>query len=140
MKLPVKITIARSTGGRTADTIVIELTDPKSGIQFMRGEMKMEDFAAALTGHGYCDVDAELRSLANVGKTHVREKRQAIYPHEDGYYSREGREAVREWLDANKQEPGWILDTYLGAQNSIVLHDSKVIVNYHVHKFVEDTK
>ena len=62
-----KITISRTTGRKTENTIRIRIEDDSSSITFLETEMSLEDFALALTGQGYIDCNFELQGIQNVG-------------------------------------------------------------------------
>lgn len=129
MKIKAKITISRNSN----NVIKVRLVDEASQAEFFDGELSLADFASAVTGLSYVEMDAEVRGLGNVGKLKVRETRSIVCPLPS--YSRDD---LRKWLTANGQEEGWILDAHLGSQNSISTNkEGKTVLNYSVHKFVE---
>jgi hypothetical protein len=130
VKIKAKITMARMYGGGDP-SICIEISDDASGIQFFDGTMTLERFAEAVTGHGCVEIDAEVRGLENIGKKRIVELRQITCPLET--FSTEKLEA---WLVENGQEPGWILNSYLRSQKSVVHRKGETILNYSVCKYV----
>jgi hypothetical protein len=95
-------------------------------------EMKLADFAAALTGLAFVPGDMRVAGLAVVGKQRVSERRSIECPL-DTYDKKE----LSQWLVENAQEEGWTLNTYLGSQTSVTRRDDKTILQYSVTKFVE---
>jgi len=73
-----KVTISRISPN---NTIHIQIEDSKSGIIFVRAEMRPEDFGKALTGLSYQDCMFELYKIESVGKT--REVKVEFVPFED---------------------------------------------------------
>ena len=63
-----KITISRTTSSKTGNTIRIKMEDDSSSITFLEAEMRLEDFALALTGMGYIDCNFKLHGVENIGK------------------------------------------------------------------------
>ena len=127
-----KITISRGSD----DSIRIELMDEASGISFFRGHMTAEDFGNAVTGLGRQPVyRSEVCSTENVGKKKIVENRRAECPLDTC-----DKEKLKEWLRENCQEPGWIIDLYLGSQRSVAHNNGKTILNYSVYKYVIPSK
>lgn len=67
MQLQGKITISRTGRTDCAASMRIEIQDVASRVSFVIGEMSMEDFAMAITGHGYMPIKMEIRGLDVVG-------------------------------------------------------------------------
>lgn len=59
-----RISISRNNNG----IIKIEIADKKSSIVFLKADMDMRDFAAAVTGLSYQDCEFELVQSNNIGK------------------------------------------------------------------------
>jgi len=131
MKIEAKITISKPQCSSGERYISIAIEDDASHLRFFQGKMSLEDFADCLTGHSYCTIEGEVGGLSNVGKTKVMERRTLECPL-SGY----GKGEDETWLIANGQEEGWILDSYLGSQNSVSHKDGKKFLNYSVHKYV----
>lgn len=123
-----KLSISRNSN----DIINIRLDDVNSKTEFVSVDVTPEDFAYALTGLARQDVSITVRDLELVGKRRIVESRQATTTLKsykiDDYVK---------WLEENCQEDGWILDTYLGSQNSIVYKNDSVIINYTVVRYEE---
>ena len=62
-----KISISKVTGPNVR-YVEIELTDTKSGIEFMHVHITLEAFAEAITGSGSQSCTFELSGMCNVGK------------------------------------------------------------------------
>jgi hypothetical protein len=130
MDIECKVSISR----RSDNVICIAVEDATSHVRFLELEMTLEAFAMAITGHGYMDAAGEVHGLEVVGKRRIAEDRQAIYP---GSYI-DKRDAMSAWLEANCQEDGWILDTYLGSQGSVAsIPGGGVKLNYRVVRFAD---
>ena len=133
MKTKGKITISRPLYGDGQNSISIEVTDELSGMRFLGVKLSYEAFAEAITGLGYRPCEIETRGLENLGKVRVCQPR-SIDVLDIGY----GKEGYQTWLEQNAQEEGWILDTYLGSQNSIQhLPNGMKRLNYSVTQYVE---
>lgn len=127
------VSISKAYGSREDDKVVrIRVTDDASSVEFAVIEMTVEDFALAVFGLSHVPADFTLRSPELVGKTRIISRRQVVCP-----LKTYDRAELAKWLAENCQEPGWLLDTYLGAQNSVVTVDGKTILNYSVRKFIE---
>lgn len=125
-----QLTISRCSDG----TITIRLEDKASRIEFFDGSISPEQFGEAVTGLASRPLTAEVRGMNFIGKRFVFEKRQVVYP---GLLW-DDREVMSTWLRQNCQEEGWIIDSYLGSQGSVVTRNDKVFLNYGVCKYVED--
>ena len=132
MNIKCNLHIGRPQGGNGPEVMTIEVTDRASNIQFLHLEVPLADFMKALTGQFITEVTGEVIGLSKVGKTRVTETRAIICPLKS--YK---RDELREWLEANGQEEGWIIDSYLGSQGSIASHQDGTLLSYRVHKFVE---
>jgi hypothetical protein len=135
-ELPVVVRFSRLMSNRDGDTMCLSLECRTSGIEFAEIEMSMEQFGKLVAG--CCDVrlEAELRGLEFVGKKLVRERRSVKCPLTE--YSA-GNNVYAKWLTDNCQEEGWMLDTYLGSQGSVVKKYDEPFsrVNYAVYKYVD---
>ena len=96
------------------DIIKISVVDEASRAQFLEIHLTPENFAMAVTGLSHMECDMEVRKLDVVGKKKYVEQRVTYCPLSD-----HNRTILGEWLLQNAQETGWIIDTYLGSQNSI---------------------
>ena len=74
-----------------------------------------------------------MRGLEHVGKKKVTEPRTAIAPKSIPSHS---RDELRAWLQENRQEDGWIIDSYLGSQNSVTRDQGETVLRYSVFKYV----
>ena len=127
-KLIGNISICRASDNR----VYIKIEDKNSHIQFVDASMSLEDFASAIIGMGMQKLDMEVRGLKNVGKVRVTEKRSIQCP-----LNTYDKNELKEWLVDNAQEQGWIINTYLGSQNSISRVNNITVLKYSVNKFVE---
>lgn len=132
MKIECNLHIGRPQGGNRPEVMTIEVTDRASNIQFLNLEVPLADFMKALTGQFLSTVSGEVLGLSEVGKTRVTEPREIVCP-----LTIYKREELREWLEANAQEDGWVIDSYLGSQGSISSHPDGTLLRYRVHKFIE---
>lgn len=131
MKFNGTISISRNSN----DLINIRIKDDPSRTEFIDVEMSMEDFAHAITGLSGVAVEGEVRGLDRIGKERVRESRSVLQPKE---LTHKPREKTVEWLKANCQEEGWILDTHLGSQGSLKSDGiGNTTINYSVYKYVD---
>jgi hypothetical protein len=124
------ICISRPPYGDGRDMIRISIRDDLSHSNFLIVEIPHADFAKAITGLGYVPIDMEIRNLSGVGKKLISEPRSVICPI-DTYQ----KDAYKAWLIDNMQEDGWIIDTYLGSQNSVVREGEKTTLNYSVYRY-----
>lgn len=126
-----KITISRPSYGSGKKKIAISVKDVKSVNKFLEIEMDYADFAEALTGLSEVPISFETRGLENVGKMRVVERRSVVVPQS---YS---RGHIQKYLVDNRQEEGWLLNTYLGSQNSVqfLQGTNTVQVNYTVMRY-----
>ena len=127
--LKAKVTISR----RSNDLVYLQIRDVSSNSDFVEVELELENYALLITGLSSIEGNMEVRGLANVGKTKVSESRSIVAPHL-GYETKK----FSEWLVANAQEEGWILNPYLSSQKSILNNsDGTKTINYTVYKFVD---
>lgn len=109
----------------------IDIRDETSREQIVKVTMTAEEFAFAITGMWSSDIKAEVgKHLDRVGKEKVVQTREAFYA------GPRDSEEIRKWMLENLQEPGWIIDTYIGSKKSIVPNGDHYIINYRVYKFV----
>jgi hypothetical protein len=128
----VSVTITRTTSNHRDDVIRLRFKDKSSRKTFVEVEMSLRGFAEAVTGLSEIEATAQVDGLEIVGKEKVIESRSVVCP-----ISSYDRGELRAWLEENCQEPGWILDTYLGSQKSVTHHDGKCILNYSVIRYEE---
>jgi hypothetical protein len=137
VNIEVKLTLSRTYGG-DGSTMRLSVEDPLSSIRFVEATLSMESYADLLTSRANVPATAEVRGLEFVGMRRVIEQREKTLPAD---MRREYRkDKLEEWLRENGEEPGWLLSTYLGSQNS-VSHDKdgNIVLRYSVHKFVPVT-
>lgn len=123
-----KITLSKYS----RSVVHIDIVDCTSGITFVSTELDLVNFAEMLTGLARVEATSIVRDLEYVGKKKITEKRSLIYSNKLA-----DRDEIKSFLIEKYQGDGWILDTYLGSQGSIVQVDDGVIVNYSVYKYVE---
>ena len=124
-----KVTISRCSD----DTVRIRFRDVASNIEFAEAIMTPEAFGYAITGLSEMEADLRVSGLQNVGKKRIVEQRQIDCP-----LKTFRKEELRAWLRENAQEEGWILNDYLGSQNSVSYPDGKTLLRYSVTKYVEE--
>jgi len=124
---------ARNSRSDSGDDYRLTVTDNSSRTRFLELRMTAKQFAEMLTSLHQSDVTAMVRGLDRVGKRRIREGRSAVCP--EKFWSREEQEA---WLVENCQEEGWILDSHLGSQSSVVHKDGQTVLRYSVFKFVDE--
>ena len=126
--IKVSMGIARSS----QDTYSFDIKDEASGQLIVKVEMTGEEFAQAITGWYQGGYDAKVGDLSVVGKLKVRESRSIYCP-----LITYTKEELTDWLKINCQEEGWILDPYLGSQQSVKYKNGEgCILNYSVFKYV----
>ena len=128
MKIIGEIGITRDNRG----VYYIRLEDSASSRQFVEVKLTAKQFAEAVTGLYVADVEMSVQHLDKVGKQRVRESRQVLCPL-DTY----DKDTLAQWLRDNCQEEGWMVEAYLGSQNSIKSVDGGKLLNYAVIKFVD---
>ncbi len=122
-----KITISRSSD----ETIRFQIEDAASHITFFSGSMTPEAFGSAITGLSHQEIEFNVRGTQHIGKKRVTERRSVLCP-----LKTYDRDLLRQWLNENMEEEGWMIDDYLGSQNSIVREGGEVRLNYRVIKYV----
>ena len=127
-----KLTISRPQYGDGRRKINLTIQDDASRIHFVGLEIDLDHMMEALTGFSYRPCDVEVRGLAYVGKTKVSERREIVCS-----LKTYNKEELSQWLEENAQEDGWVLDSYLGSQGSVVFSPEGTRLRYSVHKFVE---
>ena len=143
------ISFSRPQGGSYDETgrgghVNIAVKDANSRIEFLRVEVRLADFAEALMGLSHVPVKLNVRSLDLVGKTRITEPARftlkRAYLKEKGvdtYDKKALRKLIEQDPDGIFQRPGWTLDTYLGAQNSIVHTGEEITINSRYTSFEE---
>lgn len=127
MKIELRLSISRPSSGG----INIRIEDPLSHIEFIDATISCEEFAEAITGLQSRPMSAEIRGIENIGKKKIREERRIVCPL-DSY----DRKILESWLRNNAHEDGWIVDSYLGSQQSASYIDNKRVLDYAVYKFI----
>lgn len=123
-----EVSCCRSSDG----SIRLYVRDDASRLNVVELAMTPEQFAHIITGLFTSDVDAEFEHSDAIGLVRVQEERivQDPSPHST-------KSEKVQFLEENCQEEGWILDTYLGAQNSTYTSKAGIAcIRYHVYKFV----
>ncbi len=127
-----KITISRPSYGDGRDVINIQVRDDVSRIKFLDVEIDCADFARALTGLSETNCELTVRGLKSVGKVKIVETRTALCP-----TGLSGKESLSKWLEDNKQEDGWTLDSYLGNKTSVEYTENGSLLRYRVIKYIK---
>jgi hypothetical protein len=133
------------TGG-DGGYVSIELIDETSGISFLDIELSYEQFGRLVGSNGGVDCSYTVRGVENIGKKHEHKRGSVKMPASVyqkltagvGYDSRE--KALGQWIKENAKEEGWHIDTYLGAQGSIVgsgYGDEPVTLNFRYYRYVD---
>ena len=123
-----KVTISRASD----DIVRITVKDSASSIAFVVASMTAEAYGFAITGLAEQDASIEVNGLGYVGKQRITERREVVCP-----LTTYDRYALQEWLRANAQEEGWLLNSYLGSQSSVSHRDGKTLLRYSVTKYVD---
>jgi len=123
-----EIGITRNSNG----FVYIRIEDSSSHSQFVELKLTLEQFAEAVTGLHTSDVEMTVRNLDRVGKRRVREERSVVCP-----LNTYKKEEIRQWMADHCQEEGWVVDDYLGSQNSVKSVDGGTLLKYAVTKYVE---
>lgn len=129
MKIVGKLTISRNN----QDEIVIRITDDASRTQFVKASLDPHSYAMLITGLSEVEAECEVNNLDRVGKQKIIERRSIECP-----LNTYSKDELKAWLLENAQEEGWMLDTYLGSQDSVGCStNGGRILRYHVFKFIE---
>ena len=131
-KLPANLTISKVQSSRDDAYMSISITDTASGIKFTNVNVSLKQFMDALTGLSEVSCTHETRNTEYIGKHYVSEGRTITAPW-FGY----DKKAYKAWLISNAQEEGWILNSYLGSQDSVTYKDDSAILKYVVFKYVD---
>ena len=134
MKIEAALTISKVTCPHGDNYITIRIKDAKSLIEFVELEIKLQDFAEAITGLGYVPCSAEVHNLENVGKTYEHD--QIEFPLTK---INSGKERLKEALkDAEKHCPeGWTCSSYFGSQRSFFYRESKPWAQCSIYRWVD---
>lgn len=127
-----KLTISRPQRSDGVEMITIKVTDKLSRTRFLEVQMSPRDFTMAVTGMSEMECKLLVAGLENVGLEKIRESRTILCPVQT--YS---RATLEQWLVDSAQEPGWIIDPYLGSQNSQGTNSAgEKILRYAVYKYI----
>lgn len=126
-----KITISRPCFGDGRELMTIRVKDGLSNERFLEVQIGLAEFTQAITGMGEVPAKLIIQGLDRVGLKKQRERRKVEAP-----FKYANKEKLTNWLVDNCQEEGWILDTYLGSQDSIGFTDTGVLLRYSVYRFV----
>jgi len=118
------VTISRNS----KDMVNIAVKDEISKIRFLELSLTLEDFGWLMTGMSEIKSEGVVKGLQYVGKTKVSEDRLVEYPQ----YLEFNEVGIRAWIEANCQEEGWLLDSYLGSNGSV----KNGVAKYSVYKYV----
>lgn len=133
-KIPVTFTLGRPAGGAADGSIRLSIRCANSAVTFLELTIDSQAWVDAQFGQAGVPALGEIRKLDVVGKRRITETRSAVCP--ERLYD---KNALQSWLVDHCQESGWILDTYLGSQSSIVYQqDGTVLLNYRVCKWVDE--
>lgn len=135
-----KITISRPTFSDEKEAICISLTDSSSGVEFVELEMTLSDFTKAITGQGFIPIDFDVRGLEFVGLTKETEKaRITVKKIEliDKGYDINKRGFLEAYLTEHAKRDGWIVNAYLGSQDSVVRETDHVTMNFSYNRYVK---
>lgn len=125
-----------SISRNSKERIYIEVICNESRARFLQLDLSLEEYAQVITGLSHLEVEGEVKDLDKVGKTKVREQRSVVVAEDIG---RQPKEQLEDWLTRNCSEDGWILNTYLNSQGSVVYNGvDKYTINYSVYKYVEN--
>lgn len=106
MKLQGTISISRTHCSNGQDYIELAIRDERSGVQFLKGEIGLTDFAKLVTGQSEMPVALDLRGVESVGKFRETKSESVFFPDGD-YHEREFRAKA---AIAPLQVDGWIGD------------------------------
>lgn len=125
-----KINARLSISYPNTDCVSIRLHDEESGIEFFDADISHEEFSRALSSLSQRPfLHAEVRGSEYLGKRRITEPRTAPVP--DSY----DREFLTQYVKDNMQEDGWILNAYLGSQNSIYRENGQTMARYSVTRY-----
>ena len=127
------LTISRPQGGDGVKKISIRVKDKNSAIEFLNLSIGLEEFSEALTGLAACECSIEVRGLDYVGKVKERKPLIVELTKETSYADRK-EEALR--LAEEVLESEWLLDRYLGSQDSFFTEDSIGYARLSVYRYV----
>ena len=133
-----KITIGRPQYSSGKECITIHIEDKSSHIAFLDIEMKLDEFARAITGLGYVECEFECRGLKNVGKLYEIKPFTFLMPEHN--YS--NRKEIAEKETERVTPYGWETYTYFSSQDSFVRKnieggDIEVWANTHIYRWVD---
>lgn len=108
------------------------IKDSASSIVFTEVTLTLENYARLITGLAEVECTHSTLISDHIGKKRIREVRKKTCPNLG-----HNRKAYVDWLEENAQEDGFVLDTYLGGQDSVKYKGNTVELTYCVHKFVD---
>ena len=120
--------------------IKISIQDENSRCHFIEVEIGLAEFAQALTGLGSTPVKMEVRNLECVGLVREREGARVVISNnriQELGFNKHKRFDLEKLLADHYQREGWILNNYLGSQDSISFNGETVILDFSYHRFVE---
>lgn len=118
-----KITISKTTSNRNKKEIRIAIEDDASSINFVEARMSLENFAEALTGLGFVDIDFTVRGLENIGKTRERKTVEINL----GKTDYDGLKELALSEARKIESDGWVCDGYFSNQDSFRYKDGNTI-------------
>lgn len=128
-----KLTISRAMSNREDDYVEIRIEDEVSGVEFVSINLSMEQYGHAVAGTSYQSIEYTARDMDCIGKVKEREAARVPIPSPLAY----NRQGAEEYVKANFQREGWILDSYLGSQNSITGTGVDYYANISYYRYVE---
>lgn len=128
-----KITISKTSDNRGNKDIRIRIEDDASYINFVEARMSLENFAEALTGLGFVDIEFDVRGLENVGKTRER-KTIEINLGKIGYDV--DRKSLAMIKARELESDGWVCDGYFSSQDSFYHKDGNTYCRANFLRYV----
>lgn len=130
-----KIKVNMYMGRNSRDEYHIQINCDESNTRFLDAYIDADTFAKMITS-AHVEFEADVNGLDRVGKRKIRESRSVVV-HRDKLNGL-GRDAAKEYVKRHCQEDGWLLDSYMGSQSSVVYQPNDMVkLNYAVFKFVE---
>ena len=130
------LTISRPQGGDGEKKISIRVKDRNSQNEFLHLSIGLEEFSEALTGLAACECSIEVRGLEYVGK--IKERKYLIVELVKGASSLDRKEEAIK-LAYEVLESGWLLDRYLGSQDSFFTEDCIDYARLSVYRYVYES-
>lgn len=141
-----KLTISRPQGGLTDGKFVrVAIRDQTSGLEFVRLEITLADFADALMGLSEVECQLTVNRLKDVGK--VRESVRVTFPLDQDYLDRhrlsshdrtELSRHMKEDPEGVFHKEGWEVSTHLGSRSCLTPNSPNGIrINTSMIRYIE---